>query len=119
MPKKMFVGIDVSKDWLDVAVRPTGVSWRAAYDDDGVSALTDKLVSLHPAIVVLEASGGYEMPLLVALAVAGVPAAAVNPRQVRDFARSMGRLAKTDRLDAAAIAHFVCDSLLCSLGDVF
>lgn len=104
--RKVFVGIDVSKDWLDVAVRPSGDCWRSGYDDSGTAALVRKLSDLKPAIVVLEASGGYEIPLLAALATASIPAAAVNPRQVRDFARALGKLAKTDRLDAAAIAHF-------------
>ena len=104
--KQVFVGIDVSKDWVDVAVRPTGAAWRSAYDEAGVEALVQQLRELGPRLVVLEATGGYEVPLVVALGTAKVPVAVVNPRQVRDFARSLGKLAKTDRLDAAAIAHF-------------
>ena len=104
--KKVFVGIDVSKDWVDVAVRPTGTAWRAAQDEAGIDALVQQLVELHPWLVVLEASGGYETPLVAALGIAAVPVAVVNPRQVRDFARSQGKLAKTDRLDAAVIAQF-------------
>ncbi len=104
--KQVFVGIDVSKDWVDVAVRPTGEAWNSVQDEAGVEALVQRLRKLEPCLVVLEATGGYEVPLVVALGTANVPVAVVNPRQVRDFARSMGKLAKTDRLDAAAIAHF-------------
>ena len=104
--KQVFVGIDVSKDWVDVAVRPTGEAWNSVQDEAGVEALVQRLRKLGPHLVVLEATGGYEVPLVVALGTANVPVAVVNPRQVRDFARSMGKLAKTDRLDAAAIAHF-------------
>ena len=104
--KDVFVGIDVSKDWFDVAVRPTGMAWRAAHDEAGIAALVQRLQGLQPRLVVLEATGGYEIPLVVALGTASIPVAVVNPRQVRDFARSLGKLAKTDRLDAAAIAHF-------------
>ena len=104
--KQMFVGIDVSKDWVDVAVRPTGEAWRCAQDETSIEALVQRLRKLGPWLVVLEATGGYEVPLVVALGTANVPVAVVNPRQVRDFARSLGKLAKTDRLDAAAIAHF-------------
>ena len=102
----VFVGIDVSKEWFDVAVRPTGAAWRAAQDEAGITQLVKQLCNLHPRLVVLEATGGYETPLVVALGTADIPVAVVNPRQVRDFARSLGKLAKTDRLDAAAIAHF-------------
>jgi|TARA_Y100000310_G_C20528084_1_gene737074 transposase len=102
----VFVGIDVSKEWFDIAVRPTGAAWRAAQDEAGITQLVKQLCNLHPRLVVLEATGGYETPLVVALGTADVPVAVVNPRQVRDFARSLGKLAKTDRLDAAAIAHF-------------
>ena len=105
-PEKMFVGIDVSKDWVDVAVRPAGTAWRAAQDEPGIAALVQQLQELRPQLVVLEATGGYETLLVVALGTAAIPVAVVNPRQVRDFARSQGKLAKTDRLDAAVIAHF-------------
>jgi transposase len=104
--KPVFIGIDVAKDWVDVAVRPAGTAWRTPYDEAGIASLVNKLTALRPTIVVLEASGGYETRLLAALGAAAIPAAAVNPRQVRDFARSLGKLAKTDRLDAATIAHF-------------
>ena len=102
----MFVGIDVSKEWVDVAVRPAGDAWRVDRDQDGVDGLVLRLRELAPRLVVMEASGGYEVPLVAALSAASVPVAVVNPRHVRDFARSQGILAKTDRLDAAVIAHF-------------
>jgi transposase len=102
----LFVGIDVSKEWFDVAVRPTEETWRGAQDEAGIAALVQRLQEVGPTLVVLEATGGYETQLVAALGAAAVPVAVVNPRQVRDFARSMGKLAKTDRLDAAVIAHF-------------
>ena len=101
-----FVGIDVSKAHLDVAVRPGGATFRVANDPAGVADLVGRLAPLAPASVVLEATGGYEAPALAALQVAGLPAAAINPRQARDFAKATGRLAKTDRIDAEALAHF-------------
>ena len=102
----VFVGIDVSKEWVDVAVRSTGDTWRVNQDQEGRDALILQFQALNPQCVVMEATGGYEMPLSTALAAAGIPVAVVNPRQVRDFARSQGKLAKTDRIDAAVIAHF-------------
>ena len=102
----MYVGIDVSKEWVDVAVRPGGEEWRERLDEEGIEELVMRLEALRPQLVVMEATGGYEMPVVAALGVAGVPVAVVNPRQVRDFARSQGLLAKTDRLDAGVIAHF-------------
>ncbi len=101
-----FVGIDVSKEHLDWAVHAGPEGGQVAYDDDGLDALVARLRELGPACVVLEATGGLEMSALAALSVAGVPVAVVNPRQVRDFARAAGHLAKTDRLDAKCIAHF-------------
>ena len=102
----VFVGIDVSKAWVDVAVRPTGEAWRVDQDQAGVEALVLRLQAMSPQCIVMEATGGYEAPIAAALGAAGLPVAVVNPRQVRDFARSQGKLAKTDRLDAAVIAHF-------------
>jgi transposase len=101
----VFVGIDVSKGHLDVACRP-GAAWRAANDDDGIAALAERLAGLAPAAVVLEATGGYEAPAVAALAAAGLPVAVINPRQARRFAEAVGRLAKTDRIDAATLARF-------------
>ena len=101
-----YVGIDVSKERMDVAVRPTGRSWSVSYDGAGVDDLVAQLKELKPAGVITESTGGLELPLVAALAAASLPVAVVNPRQVRDFARSTGRLAKTDRLDAQVLAHF-------------
>src|SRR3954469_6090942 len=101
-----FVGIDVSKAALDVAIRPDGATFRVANDPTGFAELIGRLRPLSPALVVLEATGGYEAPALAALQAAPTPAAAINPRQARDFARATGRLAKTDQIDAEALAHF-------------
>lgn len=100
------VGIDVAKAALDVAVSPTAERWTLAYTEREVAALVRRLTPLQPALVVLEATGGLEGPLVGALAAAGLPVVVVNPRQVRDFAKATGRLAKTDTLDAAVLAHF-------------
>ncbi len=100
------VGIDVAKAHLDVAVRPTNEYWRAANTDAGIAGLTERLQTMQPTLVVLEATGGHERAMTAALAVAGVPVAVVNPRQVRDFAKATGKLAKTDALDATVLAHF-------------
>ena len=103
----IFVGIDVSKAALDVALRPGGESWRCANDEAGIAAeLVGRLRSLVPRLIVLEATGGLERLAVAALALAGLPVAVVNPRQVRDFAKATGQLAKTDALDAAVLAHF-------------
>lgn len=101
----VFIGIDVSKAWLDVAV-VSGEPWRAGQSSEELSALAERLAALHPVLVVCEATGGLEAPLAAALNAAGVPVAVVNPRQVRDFARAMGILAKTDRGDASILAEF-------------
>jgi len=103
---KPFVGIDVSKAYLDVFIRPTEERTRVGNDDVGVAQLISQLADLQPALVVLEPTGGLQMPLVAALVVARIPVAVVNPRQVRDFGRSTGKLAKTDALDAAVLAHF-------------
>lgn len=104
--ERIFVGIDVSKDRLDVHVRPAGVSFAVKYDEAGVADLVAQLTALGPALVVLEATGGYEVMVAAALAHAAVPVAVVNPRQIRDFARATGQRAKTDRLDAQVLARF-------------
>jgi transposase len=101
-----FVGIDVSKAHLDIAALPEDRRWRVAHDDAGVSELVAALVPLAPACVVVEATGGYETALVTALALAGVAVAVVNPRQVRDFAKGLQRLAKTDAIDAWVLARF-------------
>jgi len=103
------VGIDVSKAQLDVAVRPSGEAWQSANDEAGIATLVDRLRSLEPMapeLIVLEATGGLERLVVAALALAGLPVAVVNPRQVRDLAKATGRLAKTDAVDAAVLAHF-------------
>lgn len=102
----MFVGIDVSKHRLDVHVRPSGEEWSVNNDAKGHEELVRKLASLAPALVVLEATGGYQAAIAAELGARKLPAAVVNPRQVRDFAKATGRLAKTDAIDAAALAHF-------------
>jgi len=101
-----FVGIDVSKDRLDVHVCPSGQAFTAVRDGDGLEQLVNDLRKLAPALIVLEATGGFEIAVAAALASAGFPLAVVNPRQIRDFARATGRLAKTDALDAQVIALF-------------
>jgi transposase len=102
----MFVGIDVAKDRLDVHVRPSGEAFTVARDGEGIDELAKRLGAAAPALVVLEATGGFETVVAAGLAAAGLPIAVVNPRQIRDFARATARLAKTDMLDAAVIAHF-------------
>jgi transposase len=102
----VFVGIDVSKDRLDVHVRPLGVGFSVSNEAAGYAGLIARLRPLRVKRIVLEATGGYERALWLALGEAGLVAAVVNPRQVREFARAAGRLAKTDRLDASVIAHF-------------
>lgn len=104
--RSIFVGIDVSEDSLEVAVRPTGKEWNVPNDAAGIKKLTADLKRVKPTLVVLEASGGLQVPVAAALNVARVSVAVVNPRQVRDFARATGKLAKTDALDAQVLAHF-------------
>jgi transposase len=106
MTAPCFVGIDVSKDHLDVHLRPQAESFRLANDPQGIAALVRRLGPLAPAGIVLEATGGYEALLACELAAAGLTPALVNPRQARDFAKATGRLAKTDKIDAEALAHF-------------
>lgn len=100
------VGIDVAKAWLDVGVHPGGQTWRVGHDDDGIAEVVARLEAERPALVVVEATGGLEVAVVAALVAAEVPVQVVNPRQVRDFAKATGRLAKTDRLDALVLARF-------------
>jgi transposase len=100
------VGIDVSKATLDIASLPDGETWTVTNDEAGLRELLPRLLALTPGIVVLDATGGFESAAVAALAKAGLPVAVVNPRQVRDFAKSMGRLAKTDAIDALTLALF-------------
>jgi transposase len=101
-----YVGLDVAKATLDVAVRPSGEHWQVANDEAGIAELVARLRRLTPVLLVCEATGGFERPAIAALAAAGVPVVVANPRQVRDFAKGTGQLAKTDRLDAAVLALF-------------
>jgi transposase len=100
-----FVGIDVAKAQLDIAVRPSGERWAVPNDAGGVVMLVERLQALHPTLIVLEATGGLERAATAALAMADLPVVVVNPRQARDFARATGQLAKTDALDARVLAH--------------
>jgi transposase len=102
----VFIGIDVSKDRLDVHVRPSSQTFSVANDESGHAELVQRLVPLAPTLVVLEATGGYQAQVAAGLGLALLPVAVVNPRQVRDFAKATGRLAKTDVLDASVLAHF-------------
>ena len=102
----MLVGIDVSKAELVVAARPSGERWTVANDERGVRTLVERLTRDAPELVVLEATGGYELLCVAALAAAGLPVVVANPRQVRDFAKATGQLAKTDRIDADVLALF-------------
>ena len=105
-PAETFIGIDVSKAHLDVAVHAPAQGWRVENSEMGIAALLAQVQALQPTLIVLEASGGYELVLVAALAVAHLPVVVTNPRRVRNFARATGRLAKTDKLDAQMLAHF-------------
>lgn len=104
MSTEIFVGMDVSQGCVDVAVHP-GTAFQIVQDERGIAEAVERLQALQPALIVLEATGGLEVPLAGALAAAGLPVV-INPRQVRDFARATGQLAKTDRLDAQVLARF-------------
>ena len=99
----IFVGIDVSKNQLDVAVRPHQVFFSVTNDDAGIQELVQRCAELQPVSIVLEATGGYENMVALALGAAGLPISVINPRQARDFAKALGRLAKTDKIDAACL----------------
>ena len=103
---QVFVGIDVSKHSLDVAVRPTNERYTVTNDKEGIAELVEKLAKLKPTLIVLEATGGLETAVTAALAARGLAVAVVNPRQARDFAKSLGKLAKTDKIDAMVLARF-------------
>ena len=106
MEHSHFVGIDVSTAHLDVHVLPTGDRFCVSHDDDGFVTLIERLRPVATVVLVLEATGGYAVTAAATLASAGLPVAVVNPRQIRDFARATGQLAKTDTLDARVIALF-------------
>jgi transposase len=101
-----FIGIDVSKDRLDVAQRPPGAAWSVSNSEEGIQELVQALAPTQPKLVVLEATGGLETPVVAALLAAHLPTVVANPRQVRDFAKATGQLAKTDAIDAGILAHF-------------
>jgi transposase len=105
-PQPIFVGLDVSQAQLDYAVRPTGKRGQVPNTEAGLAKLVKRLTAVQPTLVVMEATGGLEQAATAALASAGCPVAVVNPRQVRDFAKATGELAKTDQIDAATLAHF-------------
>ena len=106
MEQEIFVGVDVSKDRLDMHVLPANEAFSVARDAEGIAILVARIAGLPPALIVLEATGGFEQVVAASLAAAGLPVVVINPRQIRDFARAVNRLAKTDRIDAALIALF-------------
>lgn len=102
----MFIGVDISKQYLDVAIRPTGESFRVANASDGIAELIQRIRLLTPTLVVLEATGGFERALAIALAEAKIPLRIIDPARARHFARSIGQHSKTDAIDARVLAHF-------------
>jgi transposase len=106
MPEALVVGIDVSKAELVIAIHPTGETWTSAQTPATIEALVQRLRLLAPQVLVVEATGGYELPIVSACAAEGLPVAVVNPRQVRAFAQAIGQTAKTDAIDAVLLARF-------------
>ena len=106
MSMRVFIGIDVSKAHLDIAVRPGGAQWQVENQAEGITRLVERLKGLHPTLIVLEATGGLEVEVTAMIAAAGLGIAVINPRQARAFAKSLGKLAKTDKIDAGILAHF-------------
>ena len=104
--REIFVGIDISKQHLDVSIRSTGDEFKVKNNEEGITEIVEQMNRISPYLIVMEATGGYETAVASALGIAGLSVAIVNPRQARDFAKSLGRLAKTDRIDAAMLAHF-------------
>jgi len=103
---KLSIGIDISQDQLDMAAYPTGQIWKYAHNRHGIAKIVAKLETLQPHIIVMEATGGMERPLKEALDGVGLPVAVINPKRIRDYGRSLGELAKTDKIDASVMAHF-------------
>ena len=103
---EIFVGIDVSKAWLDVAVHEAEEAFRVGNEEAGIASLVKRLKKWKPTLVVLEPTGGFEMLVVAELSHASLPVVVVNAKRIRDFARATGRLAKTDKLDAKVLAHF-------------
>jgi transposase len=106
MLMETFVGIDIAKDHLDVHLLPEGARFTCLHDPDGIASLVSRLQAENPSVIIMEATGGYEITLAAELGAAGLPVAVVNPRQVRDFAKGIGKLAKTDAIDAFVLARF-------------
>lgn len=106
MADPISIGIDISKDELAIAVHPEGRTWTSATAADAIEPLIEQLSALQPQVIVVEATAGYELPVVSACASAGLPITVVNPRQVRAFAQAIGRTAKTDAIDAALLALF-------------
>ena len=104
--EERFVGIDVSKAMLEVAIRPSGERWSVTNEEAGVRELVKAIEKTAPTLIVVEATGGMQTLVVAELAAAGLPVAVVNPRQARDFAKATGRLAKTDAIDAEVLAYF-------------
>ena len=104
--EEIFVGIDVSKAWLDIAVHEKEEAIRAGNDEVGIAGLVKRLKQMKASLIVLEPTGGFEMLVVAELSHAGLPVAVVNAKRVRDFARATGQMAKTDKLDAKVLAHF-------------
>jgi len=105
-PSELFIGIDICKEQLDIADTTPSATWSVANDEAGIASLVDRLRPLKPKLIVMEATGGLETLLYSALTTANLPAVVVNPRQARDFAKALGKLAKTDAIDARVLAHF-------------
>jgi transposase len=106
VPEKVFIGIDVAQDRLDVHTLPQDAQFSCSNDPKGIKWLITRLKKEAPLVIVMESTGGLEKDTAVALAIAGLPVAVVNPRQVRDYARGIGKLAKTDKIDAFVLASF-------------
>jgi transposase len=106
MTEVIYAGVDVSKETLDIALHPSGEYWQESNDEAGRARLITRLEDISPALVILEATGGFERQAVVALALASLPVVVINPRQVREFARATGELSKTDRIDARILALF-------------
>lgn len=106
MKPETFVGIDVSKAHLDIALRPTEKQWQVDNTVEGIEQLVEQAKVIQPTLIILEATGGLELAVASALAAVNLPVAVINPRQARDFAKSLGKLAKTDKIDAAMLARF-------------
>lgn len=106
MPEEVFIGIDVAQDRLDVHTLPQDTQFSCSNDPKGIQSLIERLKKEAPLVIVMESTGGLEKDTVVALTIASLPVAVVNPRQVRDYARGIGKLAKTDKIDAYVLASF-------------